>query len=113
MYGILCLWAFDALSIPAMATECERTFSSAKKLITLERNALSDAAIEANERLKAWWDQGLITRDERAMMRDLGIRCMLSIVKFYFFSPQRLSFLIWKVLIPGLPGPGCTACREH
>jgi hypothetical protein len=75
VYGILCLWVFDTLSIPAMATECERTFSSAKKLITPERNALSDAAIEANERLKAWWDQGLIARDERAMMRDLGIRC--------------------------------------
>jgi hypothetical protein len=37
--------------------------SSAKKLITPERNALSDATIEATECLKAWWDQGLITRD--------------------------------------------------
>ena len=27
------------MSIPAMATECERTFISAKKLITPERNA--------------------------------------------------------------------------
>ena len=53
----------DTLSIPAMATECERTFSSAKKLITPERNALGDATIEASECLKAWWDQGLITRD--------------------------------------------------
>ena len=54
---------FDTLSIPAMAVECERTFSSAKKPITPERNALSDATIEASECLKAWWDQGLITRD--------------------------------------------------
>jgi hAT family C-terminal dimerisation region len=46
-----------------MATECERTFSGAKKLITPERNALGDATVEANECLKAWWDQGLITRD--------------------------------------------------
>ena len=63
VYGTLCLWAFDTLSIPAMATECERTFSSAKKLITPEHNALSNATIEASECLKAWWDQGLITRD--------------------------------------------------
>src|SRR3954453_677291 len=63
VYGTLCLWAFDTLSIPAMATGCERTFSSAKKLITPERNALGDATIEASECLKAWWDQGLIMRD--------------------------------------------------
>jgi hAT family C-terminal dimerisation region len=63
MYRIPCLWAFDTLSIPAMATECERTFISTKKLITPERNALGDAIIEAGECLKAWWDQGLITRD--------------------------------------------------
>jgi hypothetical protein len=45
-HGALCLWAFDTLSLPAMATECERTFSSAKKLIPPERNALSDTTIE-------------------------------------------------------------------
>jgi hypothetical protein len=44
-----------------MVTEYKRTFSSAKKLITPERNALSDATIEASECLKAWWDQDLIT----------------------------------------------------
>ena len=37
--------------------------SSTKKLITPEGNALSEATIEATECLKAWWDQGLITRD--------------------------------------------------
>jgi hypothetical protein len=44
----------------AMSAECERVFSSAKKLITPERNALADNTIEACECLKAWWDQGLI-----------------------------------------------------
>jgi hypothetical protein len=42
------------------AGECERVFSSAKKLITAERNALADDTIEACKCLKAWWDQGLI-----------------------------------------------------
>jgi hypothetical protein len=32
------------------------TVSSAKKLITPERNALADTTIEATECLKAWWD---------------------------------------------------------
>ena len=45
-----------------MATECERTFSSAKKLITPDRNALGDDIIEALECLKAWWDNGLVQR---------------------------------------------------
>ena len=56
VYQTLYLWALDTLSIPAMATECERAFSSAKKLITPERNALADTTIEATECLKAWWD---------------------------------------------------------
>ena len=52
VYGTLSCWALDTLSIPAMATECERAFSSAfssaKKLITPERNALGDDTIEAS-----------------------------------------------------------------
>jgi hypothetical protein len=48
-------YALDTLSCPAMSTECERVFSSAKKLLTPERNALSEDIIEACECLKAWW----------------------------------------------------------
>ena len=33
-------YALDTLSCPAMSTECERVFSSAKKLITPKRNHL-------------------------------------------------------------------------
>jgi hypothetical protein len=54
------LWALNALSIPAMSTECGRVFRSAKKPLNPERNALADNTIEACECLKAWWDQGLI-----------------------------------------------------
>jgi hypothetical protein len=46
-----------------MAIEYEQAFSSAKKLITPEKNALADAIIEMTECLTAWWDQGLIKRD--------------------------------------------------
>src|ERR1700722_6525305 len=60
LYPIISLWALDTLSIPVISVECERVFSSAKKLIAPERNALADNTIEACECLKAWWDQGLI-----------------------------------------------------
>ena len=50
--------AFDTLSVPAMSAECERSFSSCKKLITAERNKLGDDIIEATECLKACRMQG-------------------------------------------------------
>jgi hypothetical protein len=43
-----------------MSTECERVFSSTKKLITSERNALAEDIIETYECLKAWWKNSLI-----------------------------------------------------
>jgi hAT family C-terminal dimerisation region len=47
-------YALDTLFCPAMLTECERVFSSAKKLITPERNQLEEDIIEACECLKGW-----------------------------------------------------------
>ena len=44
-----------------MLTECERVFSSAKRTITPERNALSERIIEACECLKAWWRNKVIS----------------------------------------------------
>jgi hAT family C-terminal dimerisation region len=43
-----------------MSAECERIFSSTKKLITPERNRMHEQIIEASECLKNWWDRGLI-----------------------------------------------------
>jgi hypothetical protein len=54
------LYAFDTLAIPAISAECERVFSSTKKLITPERNRLAEDIIEASESLKNWWDRGPI-----------------------------------------------------
>lgn len=48
-------FAYDHLSIPLMSDECERTFSSAKLLLSHSRNRLSMDIIEANECLKAWF----------------------------------------------------------
>jgi hypothetical protein len=52
---------------PAMSAECERVFSSTKKLITPERNKLHIEIIEASECLKNWWDRGLIEQRNRAL----------------------------------------------
>jgi hypothetical protein len=50
----------DTLTISATSSECERVFSSAKKLITPERNRLTEEIIEVSECLLNWWDRGLI-----------------------------------------------------
>jgi hypothetical protein len=52
--------ALDTLAIPCNCSDCERTFSSGRKLISSERNRLSNGIIKATERLKAWWDSGII-----------------------------------------------------
>jgi hypothetical protein len=60
LYPQLRQLAFDTLSIPAMSAEIERVFSSAKKLLTPERNQMDDDTIEVNELLRYWWTRGLI-----------------------------------------------------
>jgi hypothetical protein len=53
---------FDLLSILAMSAEVERVFSSAKLLITPQRNSLSDERIEYLELLRYWWRNNLISQ---------------------------------------------------
>jgi hypothetical protein len=52
--------ALDKLAIPGMSAECEREFSSVKKMVTAERNRLLEDIIQACECLKAWWDHGIM-----------------------------------------------------
>jgi hypothetical protein len=52
--------ALEALAIPAAATDHGRAFNGGRKLINPERSHLGDGIIEATERLKAWWDSGII-----------------------------------------------------
>lgn len=47
--------ALDILSIPAMSAEVERVFSSTKKLLTPDRNALTTESLETYELLRNWW----------------------------------------------------------
>ena len=59
-YPILSKLALDIFSIPAMSAEPERVFSSTKKLITDERNRLSDETVEADECQKHWLLSGVL-----------------------------------------------------
>jgi hypothetical protein len=47
-----------------MSTEYERVFSSAKKLLTPERNRLTEDIIEAYECLKPWRKEELIQQQK-------------------------------------------------
>jgi hAT family C-terminal dimerisation region len=61
-FPTLYLDAWDTLPIPAMSAECERVFSSAKIMLTPERNALKEDIIEAAECLRAWWKDDFISQ---------------------------------------------------
>jgi hypothetical protein len=52
--------ALDLLSIPAMSAEIERVFSSAKRLITADRNHLNPETIENLSLLKYWYRHGIV-----------------------------------------------------
>lgn len=56
--------AFDLLSIPAMSAEVERTFSSAKRLLTPDRNALSVESLETYELLRNWWLRDIVLQSQ-------------------------------------------------
>jgi hAT family C-terminal dimerisation region len=60
-YDTLHLYALDHLSCPAMATQCERVFSAARRTLTPERNALGLKVLEACECLRWWWRSGVIS----------------------------------------------------
>src|SRR5277367_995049 len=61
-YDTLHLYALDHLSCPAMATQCERVFSAARRTLTPERNALGLKILEACECLRWWWwRNGVVT----------------------------------------------------
>jgi hypothetical protein len=76
-FPTLHLWAFDILAVPAMSAECERMFSSVKKLVSPERNRLHERVIEASECLKNWWDRGLIIQRPHAPEDDDSDACDL------------------------------------
>ncbi len=52
--------AYDFLTIPAMSSECQRLFSSAKLTVTPQRQRLKADIIEAIEMMNKWFRRGLV-----------------------------------------------------
>jgi hypothetical protein len=59
--------ALNLISIPAMSAKVERVVSSAKRLVTPDRNRLSDETIEILQLLKYWWNNELTGRKMREL----------------------------------------------
>ena len=52
--------AFDSLSVPAMSSDVERIFSSAKKLLSRQRNRIDEGTVECVELLRDWWRKEVV-----------------------------------------------------
>jgi hypothetical protein len=62
--------AYDLFAMPAMSSECERAFSSAKRLIAEQRYNLKTDIIEADQCLKSWLKNGIA--DGQAAFIDIA-----------------------------------------
>jgi hypothetical protein len=62
-YPVVFKIATNYLSIPATSCECERSFSTAKRTITSNRNSLSAATIKALQLQKNWLCNGVVDRE--------------------------------------------------
>ncbi|OAQ61365.1 hypothetical protein VFPBJ_11447 [Purpureocillium lilacinum] len=52
--------AIDVLSIPAMAAECERTFSSAAAMVSPRRTRLDASTVSVAQTVRSWLNAGLL-----------------------------------------------------
>jgi hypothetical protein len=59
LYPTLAGMAYDLFAMPAMSSECERAFSSAKRLIAEQRYNLKSDIIEADQCLRSWLKNGI------------------------------------------------------
>src|SRR5271170_3621151 len=55
-------WRCQIWSIPSMSAEVERVFSSARRLVTADRNRLQDTIIEMLALLKYWWSNEILVQ---------------------------------------------------
>lgn len=59
LYPTLAVMAYDLFAMPAMSSECERAFSSAKRLISEQRYNLKSDIIEADQCIRSWLKNGI------------------------------------------------------
>lgn len=71
-YPCLSKLALSILSAHAMSADTERVFSNSRRTVDQTRPRLSPQFIEANECIKSWNQQGLITADQLEYIEQLG-----------------------------------------
>ncbi|TQW01722.1 hypothetical protein IF2G_10704 [Cordyceps javanica] len=59
-FPVLSQLALDVIAIPAMATDCERSFSLAKLSLTSQRLSMSSTTLEALQCVKNWTRHGAV-----------------------------------------------------
>jgi hypothetical protein len=59
LYPTFAIMAYDLFAMPVMSSECERAFSSAKKLMNEQRYNLKTDIIEADQCIKSWLKNGI------------------------------------------------------
>jgi hypothetical protein len=67
-YPLLFKIALDFLSIPATSCECERCFSRARRTISMDRNSLSAATIEALQLQRSWLQNQAVESDLNSLV---------------------------------------------
>jgi hypothetical protein len=93
---ILPAYKQGSLAIPA---ECERVFSSTKKLLAPERSRPAPDIIDASECLKNWWDRRLIEQLEDEWEISDGSRGNKD--RFCILHSQ-FHILIYQYLVPNV-----------
>ncbi|RYC80017.1 hypothetical protein BFJ63_vAg17098 [Fusarium oxysporum f. sp. narcissi] len=63
--------AIDILSVPAMASECERTFSSAGSMVSPKRSRLDASTIAVTQTVRSWLRAGLLEGYE-GLLKEVG-----------------------------------------
>ena len=63
--------AIDVLSIPAMAAECERTFSSAGSMVSPKRHRLDASTIAVTQTVRSWLRAGLLEGYD-GLLKEMG-----------------------------------------
>ena len=63
--------AIDVLSIPAMAADCERTFSSAGSMVSPNRHRLDASTIAVTQTVRSWLRAGLLEGYD-GLLKEMG-----------------------------------------
>ncbi|OAA44445.1 Ribonuclease H-like protein [Cordyceps fumosorosea ARSEF 2679] len=71
-FPVLSQLALDVLAIPAMAADCERSFSLAKLSLTSQRLSMSSTTLEALQCLKNWTRHGAVKLGSARLHRGLS-----------------------------------------